>query len=83
MSENRLAIKSYSKSQIAIAYDRSVATITNWIKRNPALLQELKETGYDKFQKEFTVKQVEIIFRHLGTPYEYENKPKLRKHDDE
>jgi len=67
-------IQSYSKKELALAYapDLSIHGAVNrlmsWINFNKPLLQDLQQLGYDRYQKVFTVKQVEKIFEYLGEP---------------
>lgn len=60
--------KSITKGQLAEKYNVSANTLRTWIHNNPAMLTELAETGYDKLQKVFTPRQVEIIYRHIERP---------------
>lgn len=49
-------------------YNRRVQTFMTWVQNNKPLLNELKRTGYRKLAKEFTKKQVLLIFSYLGEP---------------
>ena len=42
--------------------------LAQWMQHNPRLMAELADTGYRRQQRLLTSLQVEIIFRHLGTP---------------
>lgn len=46
--------------------------VTNKLMKNinetRGLLEALKKNGYNKYSKEFTPKQVEIIYEFLGDP---------------
>ena len=65
---NEELVKRYTKSELAVLYKRPVNTLMRWINADNELLQELYQTGYKRFQKEFKKEQVRIIFRHLGEP---------------
>lgn len=60
--------KSITKGQLAEKYNVSPNTLRTWIHNNTTLLAELSTTGYDKLQKVFTPRQVEIIYRHIERP---------------
>ena len=65
---NEKLIKRYTKSELALLYNRPVNTLMRWINTDEDLIQELKRTGYNRFQKELKKEQVRIIFKHLGEP---------------
>jgi len=65
----------FSKSEVADMYEISVRTLNSWINEIPELTRTLDKYGYYKNQKIFTPKQVEIIFKFIGTPIKEENKP--------
>ena len=54
-------IKAYNKKELAVLYNVSVKTLNHWIK--PI---ENKLGPY--LGRSFSVKQVEILFDHLGRP---------------
>ncbi|MBO4964545.1 MAG: DUF4248 domain-containing protein [Prevotella sp.] len=67
-------IKSYSKQELAMLYfpDSSPvvasAHLVRWIMRCKPLLQQLTQSGYTKYTREFNPLQVSYIFLHLGEP---------------
>ena len=69
-----MKIKAYSKSELARAYapDIDIRSALNrlsyWIRYNKKLSEELYLDGYNRYQKVFTVRQVELIFHYLGEP---------------
>ncbi len=69
-----MKIKAYSKSELARAYapDIDIRSALNrlsyWIRYNKKLSEELHLDGYNRYQKVFTVRQVELIFHYLGEP---------------
>lgn len=65
MTEKYQRIKCYYKSEIADLYEIKVRILMNWIKE---ILPQLQATGYYRRQQILTLKQVEIIFNHLGHP---------------
>ena len=46
----------------------AVKRLMQWISINPALKDAQRATGYHKHQKVFTIRQVQLIFEHLGEP---------------
>ncbi len=42
--------------------------LSGWIKRNPRISAYLRDTGYNKNDRSFTVKQARFIFDELGAP---------------
>lgn len=58
----------FAKVRIAEKYNVTPMTLKNWINRNSNLLIALKNAGYNKYQKNFTPKQVEILYEYLGEP---------------
>lgn len=66
--------RAYSKKELALAYlpdictDSAVNRLMCWIKHNSELSGELKKTGYSRWQKMFTARQVALIFHYLGEP---------------
>ena len=67
-------IRPMSKSEVAMTYapaltpQAAVNRLMQWISINPALKDALSATGYHKHQKVFTIRQVQLIFEHLGEP---------------
>lgn len=53
-------LKPYNTKQLAALYGVSVPTIRNWIKKIPCL--------ENRIGRIWNIKQIEIIFNHLGTP---------------
>lgn len=41
-----------------------------WINRSPELLRRLTESGYKKGVSLLTVKQIEILLEHFGSPFD-------------
>ena len=74
LNTKEMKIKAYSKSELARAYapDIDIGSALNrlsyWIRYNKKLSEELHLDGYNRYQKVFTVRQVEIIFHYLGEP---------------
>ena len=74
LNTKEMKIKAYSKSELARAYapDIDIRSALNrlsyWIRYNKKLSEELHLDGYNRYQKVFTVRQVELIFRYLGEP---------------
>jgi hypothetical protein len=50
------------------SYKTAARHLNRWIQNNRELSEELHRTGYDKNQRHFTSRQVELIFSHLGEP---------------
>lgn len=65
---NENLVKRYTKSELASLYNRPVNTLMRWINKDYELTEALRQTGYNRFQKEFKKEQVRIIFKHLGEP---------------
>ncbi len=61
-------IKTYSKTELADLYKVNKRTLANWIARNEKLQTEIKQIGYKKTQRSYSPKQVELIFKYIGTP---------------
>lgn len=61
-------VQRYTKSELAILYNRSVATLMSWINQHEILLDELKSIGYKKSLKEFRKEHILLIFAYLGEP---------------
>lgn len=65
MTEKLQEIKCYYKSEMADLYDVKLRTFMKWIE---LIEHKLFEIGYYRSQKMFTLKQVELIFNHVGHP---------------
>lgn len=69
-----MELKIYSKRELAMAYapditaGAAVNRLMQWISLNRSLHRALTETGYHKSQKLFSIRQVSLIFEHLGEP---------------
>ncbi|MCK5168415.1 MAG: DUF4248 domain-containing protein, partial [Bacteroidales bacterium] len=61
-------VQRYTKSELALLYNRSVATLMSWINQHEILLDELRNRGYKKTLKEFRKEHVLLIFAYLGEP---------------
>lgn len=63
-------IRPYYKYEIADLYNVSTETFINvWLPKSGKLLEDLTtDACYGSKQKQFTVKQVEMIFERLGLP---------------
>lgn len=46
----------------------AIRTLNNWISINTDLQRELQATYYNKWAKNFTSRQVELIVKYLGEP---------------
>lgn len=75
MMTNTFRVRPYSKVELASLYfpdtvnsPTAVANLRNLLRRNPALMAELKEALYRPHNKIFTPKQVKIIAHYLGEP---------------
>ena len=66
----------YTKFQLALQYfpesidrpETAVHRLRTWIRRNRDLSEELTLAGSRTYDKEYTKKQVDIIFKYLGEP---------------
>lgn len=67
-SEKTAQVRPYFKHVLAELYGISRPTLSEWIKRNRLVSEELKHAGYTDSQKQFTQLEIEIIFKHLDTP---------------
>ncbi|MBR1941631.1 MAG: DUF4248 domain-containing protein [Bacteroidaceae bacterium] len=69
-----MKVRAYSKKELALAYlpdispESAVNRLMCWIKLNRELTRELKKTGYSRWQKMLTARQVALIFHYLGEP---------------
>ena len=72
MSE--FVIRAYTKKELALLYfpDSHPRTAVNhlmsWVRRCPALWQQLQQLGYSLTSKDLTPRQVRAIVEHLGEP---------------
>lgn len=63
-----------SKGQLAQLYapdlkpGSAVNRLMKWISMQPELMERLRQCGYERRLRVFTVRQVELIFEYLGTP---------------
>jgi hypothetical protein len=53
------------KGEIALLYGVKTKTLIRWIK---PFINELESIGYQKYQHNFTQKQIKVIFEKLGEP---------------
>ena len=62
------------KGELAMLYGPDMTPVSalnrlaKWMRLCPQLMAELQATGYYPRQRLLTVRQVEIIFHHLGQP---------------
>lgn len=69
-----MKLQPYSKRELAMAYAPNLSEsaalnrLAHWIRLNPALTAALSATGYRPRQQLFTIRQVSLIFEHLGEP---------------
>ncbi len=69
MEEKFAFIKPYYKVEIAELYKISKKTlISTWINEFETLKLKLERAGYIDVQRQFTLKQVEILFEHFSQP---------------
>ncbi|MCD7924366.1 MAG: DUF4248 domain-containing protein [Bacteroides sp.] len=64
MKKNELALLYFPESTPKVA----TRHLMRWINGCQPLMEELKLAGYDPMQKLFTVRQVILIYHHLGNP---------------
>ena len=57
-----------TKKELAKAYEVSQKTKAKWL-NSGVLFEKLKLTGYHKFEKVLTNKEVSIVIDHLGVIY--------------
>lgn len=66
----------YARKELAVAYfpkltpASATKQLTIWIDRDDELYADLKTAGFQKGQRIFTPRQIEILFAHLGEPGE-------------
>ena len=74
MNNESFKVRAYGYGELAQLYfpqiSKQSATIQlrRWLRNNCRLLNELEKTGFKKFQKILTPKQVQIIILFLGEP---------------
>ena len=64
-------IKPMFKNELAKEYGMSYSTFMRNFYKSRQFYEEIKENGYYISQKILNIKQVEIIFKHMGTPESY------------
>ena len=63
-----------SKTELARLYGpglkdgSALNRLAAWMQRSPGLMEELEQTGYQRRQRTFTVRQLRIIYRYLEEP---------------
>lgn len=69
------AAAGYTKTDLARAYfpncvndNTARRNLSRWLKRNPVLMEKLKQSGYQTFQHYLSPRQVRIIYDMLGEP---------------
>lgn len=71
-----MKIQSYGKSELALIYfpksSQHTATVhlMSWIRGCPVLCEELAKLKRSKFSKDFSPREVDLIFKYLGKPDE-------------
>lgn len=63
--KNVIHIKPYSMKELSVLYGVSSVTVRNWMK-------PIRKKIGQRVGIYYTIKQVEIIFEHLGVPYMHE-----------
>lgn len=64
MKKSELALLYFPESTPLVGTNR----LMRWIHSSPSLMEELEATGYHRFQKLLTARQVTLITSHLGDP---------------
>lgn len=64
-TEKAIRVKPYMPSELSIIYSVSHPTLNRW-------LTSIKDKVGKRIGQYYSVKQVEIIFEHLGVPYDLE-----------
>ena len=64
MKKSELALRYFPHSASLVATNR----LMRWIHGCHPLMKELEGTGYHRFQKYLTSRQVSLIVAHLGLP---------------
>ena len=66
--------RAMGKGELAMLYapdlkmGSALNRLAHWMRRSPQLMRDLADADYRPQQRLLTVRQVEIIFRHLGQP---------------
>ena len=74
MEINEFKVRSYGWQELGVLYGPDLTResagrrLTAWVKKNKALLNDLKDNGWTKSTKILTPVQVEVIVRYLGEP---------------
>lgn len=74
MQEEKFKVRAFGYGELAQIYfpqiTKQSATVQfrRWIRINEELQKELKASGFKRFQKLLTPKQVEIIVKFIGEP---------------
>jgi hypothetical protein len=74
MQEEKFKVRAFGYGELAQIYfpqiTKQSATVQfrRWIRINEELQKELKASGFKRFQKLLTPKQVEIIIKFIGEP---------------
>ena len=74
MIDESWPLRPYQRRDLALAYAPDIAPVsalnrlTAWLKFNARLWHALQESGYRPRQRQFTTRQVELIFHYLGRP---------------
>lgn len=74
MQEEKFKVRAFGYGELAQIYfpqiTKQSATVQfrRWIRINEELQKELKDSGFKRFQKLLTPKQVEIIIKFIGEP---------------
>lgn len=74
IEESKFKIRMYSRSELAQAYDPSIAPesavrkLNRMLREHSGLLEELLLAGYKHGSHFFTSRQVSIIVNRIGTP---------------
>ncbi|MEN8121370.1 MAG: DUF4248 domain-containing protein [Bacteroidota bacterium] len=62
---------SINKTELARKYGWTIDFFRKKVNTTPGLLDELKKTDYNLYQRIFTPKQVLIIYQFLGNPEQF------------
>lgn len=74
MEINEFKIRTYGWQELGMLYGPDLTRqsagrrLTAWVKKNTALIKDLKDNGWSKGAKILTPVQVEVIVRYLGEP---------------
>ena len=72
--EKEFVIRAYDKVELAVLYSpyrnaaAALQTLYRWMHRNRPLMEQLNQTGYNKYRHSFLRHEVAIIVEHLGEP---------------